>query len=262
MNKIKIVFFDVDGTLYDHFNYGIADSSLEAIRQLKANGVKVCLATGRPIEMLEQIEAVIDDIEFDYVVTSNGQAVYQKGELIYKNHLNKDDVLSIVNIAQKHNLSVSLVGDDFNVINNLNDLAILSCNAVGFPCPDVVDLNEYIHKPIDHLVCYEMTEEMKRFEGQLKNTIMTSWSNRVFDFVPDNGVKVNGIKKVLEHLNLKPEEAMAFGDGNNDIEMIEYVGVGVAMGNAVDTLKEVADEVTDTIHNDGIYKMLSAYKLI
>lgn len=262
MAEIKIVFFDVDGTLYNHHEYKVTESAIKAIKQLKDNGIKVCIATGRPIEMLSQIEEFIDEIEFDYVITSNGQSVYEKGKLIYKNYLDKEDVLSIVNIAHQNNLSVSLVGDDFNVINKLNDLAVLSCNAINFPCPDVVDLKDYINKAIDHLVCYEMIEEQRHFEGQLKKTIMTSWSNRVFDFVPDNGVKVNGIKKVLEHLKLDPGEAMAFGDGNNDIDMIAYVGVGVAMGNAVDSLKEVADEVADTINNDGIFKMLSTYELI
>lgn len=262
MHDIKIVFFDVDGTLYDHYEYKVSDSSVKALKQLKENGIKICIATGRPMEMLNQIQPFIDEVEFDYIITSNGQSVYEKDHLIYKNCLDAKDVAKIVDIAEEYDLSISLVGDDFNVINKINDLTILAYDALKFPYPQVVDLKNYLDKPIYHLVCYELVEAQKHFAQLLDKTIITSWSTHIFDFVPDNGVKANGIKQVLKHVKLAPQNAMAFGDGNNDIEMLEYVGVGVAMGNAVDSLKEVADEVTDNIDNDGIFKMLSNYELI
>ncbi|MDL2211396.1 HAD family hydrolase [Erysipelotrichaceae bacterium OttesenSCG-928-M19] len=260
-NKIKIAFFDVDGTLYSHYNNKISDKTIFALKQLKKQGIITCVATGRPIEMLEQLNEFIKEIDFDYLVTSNGQAIYHKDKLVYKNYLHPEDVSAIIAKAKELDLALCLVGYGFNIITKMNEVARKSCESVGFSCPIEKDIDETFNKSVDHLVCYETTANMKYFAPILKHSVMTYWSVDVFDFVPNNGVKANGIKKVLAHLKLDPENAIAFGDGQNDLDMLKYVGFGVAMGNASLDVKEAADYVCEHINDEGVYKTLKKLQL-
>ena len=91
---------------------------------------------------------------------------------------------------------------------------------------------------------------------------VTSWSDTGIDIIPKEGGKSAGIRKYLEEQGLDRSEVMAFGDGENDIEMIRFAGIGVAMGNAAESVKAAADYVTDTIDNDGIEKALRHFGLI
>ena len=88
------------------------------------------------------------------------------------------------------------------------------------------------------------------------------WWDRAVDIIPANGGKGIGIQKVLEYYHLDKSEALAFGDGNNDIEMLLSVGTGVAMGNASPQLKEVADEICKDVAEDGIYDYCLTHGLI
>ena len=85
------------------------------------------------------------------------------------------------------------------------------------------------------------------------NAKIAAWWDRAVDIIPANGGKGIAIKKVLEHYRLDPEKAIAFGDGNNDIEMLQTVGTGIAMANASEQLKAVADKVCGHVAQDGIY---------
>lgn len=261
-NEIKIAFFDVDGTLYNHSLNQISQLTIDGLKKLKENGVILCIATGRPIEMMKQIMDYVDEVGFEYLVTSNGQAIHHKNELIYKNFLHPDDVKRIVKRANELDLAISLVGDDFNIINKKREIVDISCDSVGFPRPIVQDIPNDFNKPVDQLVCYEPISNMRYFTNVIKHSVMTYWNIDVFDFVPNNGVKVNGIKKILKHLQINPENAIAFGDGQNDLDMLEYVGFGVAMGNASLDIQEAADYVCEHINDDGVYHTLKRTKLI
>ena len=91
---------------------------------------------------------------------------------------------------------------------------------------------------------------------------ITRWSSSGIDILPGDGGKVSGIRRYLDHHGIAPEEAMAFGDEDNDKEMLEFVGIGVAMGNAVDTAKEKADYITAHVDDDGVAKALRHFGLI
>ena len=91
---------------------------------------------------------------------------------------------------------------------------------------------------------------------------ITRWNDRAVDIISRGGGKVVGIKQYLEENDILPQETMAFGDGENDIEMLEAVGIGIAMGNADDIVKKSADYVTDSVDNDGIGKALRYFQII
>jgi Cof subfamily protein (haloacid dehalogenase superfamily) len=261
-DKMKIAFFDIDGTIFNHDERIITDNVINALKKLKDNGILICICTGRPYEMLASLKYFLDQIEFDFYITSNGQSIYEDGKLVYRNFLDKDDVQKIIKIAKDNNLTLSLIGDDVNITTQLNDTIIQSCDIIGTPIPQIVDIPLDFNKLVDHAVIYESTSYKNLFEGQLKKTVLTFWSDYAFEFTPDNGVKVHGIKQVLNHLNIDKDDSIAFGDGNNDVEMLDYVGFGVAMGNASGYVKEHADYVTDSIYNDGVVQALKKFNMI
>ena len=91
---------------------------------------------------------------------------------------------------------------------------------------------------------------------------IAAWWDRAVDVIPATGGKGTAVRKILEYYGLRKAEAMAFGDGNNDIEMLEAVGTGVAMENASDDLKAVADDVCGHVARDGIYHYCLRHGLI
>lgn len=252
----------MDGTLFDHSRREVSKETIKALQELKANGIKIAIATGRPYEMLLALQKEINQIDFDYLITSNGQSIYENGKLVYRNFLDKEDVRTIIKIANENDLALNLVGDNINISSKMNDKLVYSCEIIGFACPTVEKLSEDFDGNVDHAVCYEEVKYKKLFEPYLKKSVVTYWSQEVFEFTPNNGVKVHGIKKVLDQLDLKLENAIAFGDGENDREMLKEVGFGVAMGNASDYVKEFADYITDDVREDGVMKALKRIKLI
>ena len=98
--------------------------------------------------------------------------------------------------------------------------------------------------------------------GSMKSSEMVTWYPGYADIIPKGGGKHEGMRKVGEHYGFAPEEAMAFGDGGNDISMLKAAGIGVAMGNASEKVKLAADYVTDSVDNDGIEKALKHFGVI
>lgn len=110
---------------------------------------------------------------------------------------------------------------------------------------------------------YLAPEEEKAFSECLpEGTKMVRWNGGGADIISAEGGKITGMKRLMAQLNLSQNEIMAFGDAENDIEMLQYAGIGVAMGNAVESVKETADYITDDIDKNGIQNALLYYHII
>lgn len=263
MNKdLKIAFFDFDGTLFDHYLDRICPKSIEGLLKLKAQGFKLCIATGRPTTVLDHILNLTDQINFDYIVCSNGQTIYKDGQIIYQNYLNENDINAAFKHALDHDLAFGYVTSEGEFISKLSHEVKAAFDGLKLPYPDVKEIYVPFDQKIEYLVGYGTLDDKKAYEQILKHTKVTSWHPLAFDLVPDNGLKVHGVAKVLEMEGLSKHQAIAFGDGENDLEMLGYVEVGVALGNACPLLLNVADVVTDHISNEGLYKALLKLNLI
>ena len=105
-------------------------------------------------------------------------------------------------------------------------------------------------------------EEYPRMMQGVRNARITAWWDRAVDIIPADSGKGTGVRKILEHYRLNKEEAIAFGDGSNDIEMLQAVGLGVAMENASEQLKDIADDICGHVAGDGIYHYCVKHGLI
>ena len=112
------------------------------------------------------------------------------------------------------------------------------------------------------MIGYMTRKETENLALKIPNCKITRWYEDGIDIISKDGGKANGIQKILEVYGFTKEEAIAFGDSDNDLEMLEFAGIGVAMGNAVESVKEVADYVTSHIDEDGIWNACKHFGLI
>lgn len=258
MNQIKIIFFDIDGTLVDMQTKQISTKTTEALQRLKANGIKICIATGRSPISLPKFAGV----DFDAYLTFNGSYCYDRVGTIFSNPICTGDVQRIiqnaagigrpVSVATKDRLAANGADEDLAEYYSFAQLELTVAEDFETVC------REEIHQVM--LGCRE-TDYPTILNG-VEGAKITAWWDRAVDIIPAGGGKGMGIQKILEYYHLDRSEAMAFGDGNNDIEMLHTVGTGVAMENASDRLKAIADDICGHVAQDGVYHYCLEHGLI
>lgn len=249
MNKIKIIFFDIDGTLIDVNKKAISDKTVETLLRLKERGVKICIATGRAPGSVPKF----DGVDFDAFLTFNGSYCFNSSDVILSTPIPKVDVEKMIENATRINRPVSIAGKDRVVANGTDkDLS----DYFGFAkqeTPVSDDFDEVLKGEIYQMMMGGRKDEYDDILKDVENARITAWWDRAVDIIPANGGKGKGIEAILEYYGIDRSESMAFGDGGNDIEMLQTVGTGVAMGNALDNVKAIADEICGTSADDGIY---------
>ena len=260
MTDIKAAFFDIDGTLLPFQAKRLPDSTLRALDALHKNGIKTFIATGRPPIHLPYLHA-LDGIPFDGYVTMNGQYCYMAdGELLYSQFIDKTALRTLLPYIEAEKISVGFVGKDFCLFNIINDLSRDFALELQQGAGDVaarIELDD-----IYQLSAFLPPENEAEFLRRCPGCIAVRWSPDFCDILPTDGGKPNGLRHTLAHLGLTREQSIAFGDGGNDVTMLQYAGIGVAMGNACDEAKAAADYVTADILDDGVEKALQHFGVI
>lgn len=258
MHQIKIVFFDIDGTLFKLHTNEMSQKTLETLQKLRENGIKICIATGRTPMGLPKFEG----ITFDAYLTYNGSYCYTKDATIFSNSIPKEDVKQILINAERMQKPVT-VALKTELYSNGVDEDLVSYMAVENLALEVSeDFETAVEDEVYQVMLACVPEEYPQIMENVKNAKIATWWDRAIDIIPANGGKGMGIKSMLEYYGFDDSEALAFGDGNNDIEMLQAVGTGVAMGNASDDLKAIADEICGDVSEDGIYYYCLKYGLI
>lgn len=249
MKDIKIAFFDFDGTLKDISQESMSEKTIQTLHKLKENNVITCLATGRTPMTLPDLSGV----EFDAFLTFNGSYCFNKKETIFQNPIPKKDVKDIINNAAAINRPVSIATSKRLAANGKDQDLVDYYAIAGIEVEVSEDFEAVSNEEIFQIMLGCREEEHDQIMKGVDGAQITAWWDRAADIIPAGGGKGTGILKILEYYHLTKEEAIAFGDGNNDIEMLKAVGTGVAMGNASDRVKEIADDVCGNATDDGIY---------
>lgn len=250
MRDIKILFFDIDGTLIDMDRKQISEKMLETLIRLKERGMLLCLATGRGPMGVPHFPGV----EFDAFLTYNGSYCFSGQRTIYSNPIPTGDVKQIIKNASGINRPVSVATKDRLLSNgrdrDLEDYYAISKAkfVVAEDFDDVVNREEIYQLMLG---CRE--KDYPELLKDVSGAKIAAWWDRAADIIPAAAGKGNGIRKILEYYHLDAGDAIAFGDGNNDIEMFHAVGTRVAMENASEQLKAAADEICGHVAEDGIY---------
>ncbi len=260
MKTQKIVFFDLDHTVFDPIAKTVPHSTKEAFSRLAERGdVYIALATGRALYMLDVVKQLLPYI--DTFVTINGQIITHRGKTIHDAPLNADIVEAVEAVFKRHDLTYGCIGKHTQAINRLDDFARKEFAGASMPLPPV-DPAFSTHADVYQLWAFANKETFLRVRADLQGYNVVPWLSDGFDVVPHNQSKKDGITKVLAHLAIPLANAYAFGDGENDIEMLAYVPHSVAMGNAKPHVKDTATHVTTGYDDDGVHRALVKLGLI
>lgn len=256
---IKAVFFDVDGTLVSHKSKSVPESAKDAIERLHSKGIKVFLSTGRHIHELKNMPT--NGIEFDGYVLLNGQiGLDENQEMIFSHSFEKEDVKGLLDIFHKKEYPFVLVNKDGHYMNYINEFVEVAMAGVSTPIPPV---RAYQGEELYQATVFIPPAEDERFTSKLpKGCKMARWGSHGADIIAAEGGKAVGMEFFGKLLRILPEEMMAFGDAQNDMDMIQYAGIGIAMGNGEDCLKEIADYITTDVDDNGVWNALHNFRIL
>lgn len=255
---IKAAFFDVDGTLLSHKTKWVPPSARRALDALRAKGIPCIVATGRQISEMRKLP--VADIPFDGYLTLNGQLMLDaEKRVVFSKPITGSAKDFLVRQFENCAFPALLVEEGRAYLNYVTDHVHAVQEAISSPIPP---LGTYQGGQVYQVCAYLRPEEEYRLAPIAGECVITRWHFGGMDVVAKGGGKVSGIRDYLEMTGLKREEIIAFGDGENDVEMLRFAGIGVCMGNGVTEAKAAADYVTADIDDDGLEKALRHFGLI
>ncbi len=259
-SMIKAVFFDIDGTLVSFKTHEVPQSTIEALDLLRKKGTKVFIATGRHYTSINNL----GDLKFDGYVTLNGGYCFAgEDKVIYKHSIPDRDIEALIRYMETEESFPCAFVQEKEIFMNYKDETVEEIfNMLNFPEPPNRPMDEIRGKTAYQLVSFFTAEQEKKIMTILSNCESTRWNPLFTDVVPAGSSKRVGIDKMLEYFRIPLNECMAFGDGGNDVAMLQHAGIGVAMGNAEDDVKQYADYITDSVDEDGIFKALKHLNII
>ncbi len=256
---IKAIFFDIDGTLVSFKTHEISKATLEALYALREKGVKLFIASGRHLLIMDNLSG----FPFDGYVCMNGSLVFDRGKVIYSHPLDQADAASVIDLAETGQIPCVLFTEKNVAMNCRTERTEQLFRMIRLPEPEYASLMPYKSGPVSQFTIFlDQEREDALLAPALKHSVTTRWHPEFTDIVPENISKAEGISRVIAGYGIGREEVMAFGDGGNDVEMIEYAGIGVAMGNALPDVRKHADYVTSTVDEDGIVAALRHFRIL
>ena len=220
----------------------------------------IIIATGRAATDLHGLEA----IPYEAIVAMNGaDCVLRDGTTIARNSITKADFLKVLALSQQYDFPLALETNDGVVVNRLSPSVIELAELVAHPTPRVADLEQEFDKMPCCQMCIYCDQEMEyKVMEKLPGLVASRWNPIFADLNVANVNKATGLQTMADYYGIDLAETMAFGDGGNDVPMLKVAGIGVAMGNASDSVKAAARFVTSHVDDHGIQKALKQWGVI
>lgn len=271
-NKYKIVFIDIDGTLVNDEKI-VPEENIKMIKALKKNGTEVVLASGRPYHSIEKYSKQVGAIP--YIIGSNGGIVanFINDSKIFSTNIEKSIALKILELIRNNKIycTITISGnlmvedEQYSITReNRNELIL------------VTSLQEYLETNTGPIIKFSLIDDTKDKLQKIRNEILNNFNvditevdefmipkkyrkpennysiPYIMDIMPKGISKAKAIEELCKNLNIELSQTIVFGDGLNDIEMFNVGGYKVAMGNAANQIKELADVVTKTNNEAGV----------
>lgn len=257
--KKKLIAFDLDGTLLDS-KKKITKKTKLALKRLREAGHLVTIATGRSLPL--SIE-VIKEGDFDHYVLCNGALAYVKHQVIYQNPLDRQAFKRLLQATQEK--SIDLAYQNKDAIYRHSDFdrkkmerAMFSFGACVPPKKSFSDNQKNLYQA---LAFYGENQE-GIFSSEFPEFRFVRWHEEAVDVLPHDGSKAQALLHMANKEGIHQEDIIAFGDGENDREMLQLAGTGIVMGNATDDLKKIGDYVTESHDEEGIFQALEALRIL
>jgi Cof subfamily protein (haloacid dehalogenase superfamily) len=256
----KLVIVDIDGTILPHAGT-ISMATKQAVQQLKDKNIKVVIATGRAPYFADFIAK---DLGINSAVYFNGSYVFHEGIEIYKNSIQKNTLKNVLQLSNDFHHPITFLGGRSFRATEINHPYIVEAYQYDPWKPEMAPANYWRNEDIYQLFLHCAAGEEAAYQSHIPELDFRRWTSGLptCDVNLANSNKAVGLTKLLEKLGIAPDEAVAFGDGLNDIEMLSFVGMGVAMGDARDEVKHAANMVTLSAVEDGVRHGLKKLGLI
>lgn len=276
--KPKLIFIDIDGTLFDHAKDAIPESAKNAILSAKSKGHKIFLSTGRPYADIDQ---EILNFPLDGMIVSCGAVVYVDNKPIYCKTYPQKELISLIQFMLDNNIGFSLDGihknylteEAFNCLSSLmfknNENSELSRAMMAKNnCFPFEDMKEEDLKEVVKISIFTKNKESceKLFQKIPESLVGFMYKNNHLHLyngeISIKGItKATGLKQITNYLNIPIEDTIAIGDSLNDLDILQKAGLSICMGNGADECKKTADFVTKDVSDDGLAYALKHFNL-
>lgn len=261
--KYKLVAADMDGTLLDSRGE-ITPATVDAIRELAEKDVVFIVSTGRPIQGVEKYKELLGLT--GPVITYNGAMIVnvEDNKILFEQGLLREDARKIWELGQKYNTTMCIWAGNQLYGNRLDEKIHDYKKLSGVEPILAEDIEELLDIGITKILWYDEVERIEAFLTSLSPELFCEVSYctskpTFLEFFSKKVSKAVAMEKIGELLGITREEMVAIGDGLNDLSMIQYAGLGVAMGNAANEVKENAQIITDTNDEEGVKKVLEKF---
>ena len=260
--KSAALFFDIDGTLVSFNTHEIPASTIRALTEAKANGAQVFIATGRPPMIITNLGAIEHLI--DGYITINGALCFVGNTLVCCQPIPMADVMTCVDDCREKGNSLIIVGrKDVAVLDPKGDVDRIFRQMLAVKNLDkALPLDVVLQQDILQLTPFFPADYEPGLLARMPQCVSGRWHPEFTDITANGADKGKGILAIARHEGFDPSRTIAFGDGGNDTSMILQAGIGIAMGNAIDALKQQADYVTTSVDEDGILHALRHFEVI
>ncbi|MCD5325392.1 MULTISPECIES: Cof-type HAD-IIB family hydrolase [Pontibacillus] len=264
----QMIILDLDDTLLGN-DHSISERNKQALMKVQEQGDKVVLASGRPTYGMVPFAKELSLAEYgSFILSFNGGKIIncQTNEEFFSQTLSIDAVSRLEEISKRENVQIhTYVGEEI-VTAEANRYTSIESDLTGLPIKLVDSFMDGVTEPVVKVLMVGEPEHLQAVEKKLQDELGDEFSvmrSKPFflEFTAKGITKGTSIEKLIDELGIKREEVIAMGDSYNDQEMIEFAGLGVAMGNAPEDIKEIADFVADTNVNDGVAQVVEKFLL-
>jgi len=257
----QALFLDIDGTIltYDH---SYTELTKKAIQEVQNKGIEVFIATGRPLHELDSLRT---ELGIRSAIGYNGAYAVYKNNVIFDEPMDRDLIEQTLSLAKKYNNELVLYTDQKNLFTTLTHPEVNNFIA-RFQLKENERYPENLAPPIYSMTVMNLSKEQLPFYKQLPNlyvsTVNVEGVSKAYDLIQKDINKGTAVEKVLAVLGIPKEQAIAFGDGMNDKEMLQTVGESFVMANGDPNLFSYAKHRTTAVDNSGIYYGLKKLGLV
>lgn len=252
----RIFFFDIDGTLVRFMHDRMSDQTRRDLDELRRLGYKLYVASGRAPSMMDNVR----DFVFDGYIGLNGQycvrgdVASDNPEVLRVESLHQTDIRSLIEYLKsaESDESVMFLTADGAYINRVDQYAEEVGRTLRLDPWQIADPSEFLETPVFQLLAFGTAENEHRILELMPNAEYTRWHPSFIDVIPQGGGKHLGLRAACQAEGIPLELTVAFGDGDNDLTMIQEAGLGIAMANATHTVRAAADWMTLCVDEDGV----------
>ena len=258
MKGKKAFFFDIDGTLTRSGK--MPQSTVFSLKRLNHMGFLVFICTGRPYHYAyEHYHQYADGF-----ITSNGRYIVYEDEVLLDKPLEKSQIQYCMDVMRKYHCGFGIIDQDKGFLEVHDETMREEMMTAYYPGYYRTEYNDEDVSGYMFDVYFSNHEDFENVQKEFEGTVILNehYPHPSADATVLGVDKGYGIDHILNQFHIDKENSFAFGDGANDLCMFHHVGHGIAMGNAIDSLKEVAEYVTTSIDDDGIYRALIHYEVI